>query len=327
MSRIPRWSAPASFNHYGVFKLFLAVFMFNVIVNTNAVENPGECVTNPDPNIDYFPVKVYPVRNDTSGWNVVYSNTYKVLTNQHVSATYILWQCGTDKPVLTEEYPNAKYFEIPITSVGITSTTQITYLEMLGERESINAIIDDWGSTSPAVSSPCLLQQMQDGIVMDVNTTSYVDENLDLVLSMGFGFAGAENEVSITEYNVKDPVEIAEWLKLYSLFFNKEKLAVDHMMDVAERYACHAEYVDDQTKNVTKPKAMWAYESWGNWYVGSLDTYYVKLIEAAGGEYLYIPPGTVNNYGAVTVETIIEAAAEADVWMYASDNWDTMLYV
>ena len=89
---------------------------------------------------------------------------------------------------------------------------------MLGERESIKAIIDDWGSTWASVSSPCLVALMESGHVTNANTTSFLDQDLDMVLWGGFGtsFDSIDYKVAVTEYNDKNPVEVR------TMMFNKD---------------------------------------------------------------------------------------------------------
>ncbi|MCS7288203.1 MAG: ABC transporter substrate-binding protein, partial [Roseiflexus sp.] len=69
------------------------------VPTTNLTEG---CVTEYDPEIDYFPEKVS--LSDSVGWTIEYFNNYKVITvlnpwrDANVQFRYVLVQCGTPPP-------------------------------------------------------------------------------------------------------------------------------------------------------------------------------------------------------------------------------------
>ena len=52
----------------------------------------------------------------------------QVVTNLHVNETYILYQCGTDRPSADMVPAGSKFFEIPLTSVTVLETVPYAYL-------------------------------------------------------------------------------------------------------------------------------------------------------------------------------------------------------
>jgi len=64
--------------------------------------NSQECATSFDATTDYFPEKVQPTESEL--WSITYENSYKVLTNNYVNKTYLLYQCGTEPPQDQSQY-------------------------------------------------------------------------------------------------------------------------------------------------------------------------------------------------------------------------------
>lgn len=89
------------------------------------------CVTdyNETAGVDYFPVKA--VISYAETFTVEYFNSYKVLTTTSPSwgsATYVLYQCGTTKPVLDVEVQ--LYISIPVTRVATGTPDHIPRIEV-----------------------------------------------------------------------------------------------------------------------------------------------------------------------------------------------------
>lgn len=59
------------------------------------------------------------------------------------------------------------------------------------------------------------------------------------------------------------------------------------------------------------------------WYVGSCPNYYCDAIAAAGGNMLLPSVAGTGTWGAYSDEQMAQLVARADVWLYASDNWDS----
>ena len=103
-----------------------------------------------------------------------------------------------------------------------------------------------------------------------------------------------------------------EWSKLIGAFFDKEEQAGEHLDKAVEK----VEVAKKAIEGKDKPKIAWASISKGTVYVPRTDSYVAKMIEMAGGEYLFDVPGTGNE--KVSLESFYEMAQEADLFMYAS---------
>lgn len=132
----------------------------SLIFGQQEISNLDTCVKEFNPDQDLFPSKwILPVIKTygevdlfgakfepsvtTELLDITYHNTYKIIHNKFVNATYLLYQCGTEPP--TEEVQSGKHklvIEVPHKGgLALTSTVQIPALELLGLRREIKAYI------------------------------------------------------------------------------------------------------------------------------------------------------------------------------------------
>mmetsp|Transcript_2941 Transcript_2941/g.4597 ORF Transcript_2941/g.4597 Transcript_2941/m.4597 type:complete len:521 (-) Transcript_2941:213-1775(-) len=273
---------------------------------TNLVD--GQCVENYDPNvhdgIDFFPehstdrrVKRTPfsrlefrgkVKADYSlHWDVTYHNTYKLLTNKIRDETYVLWQCGTPKPEIDGA---AGYFEVPVQRIGITSTTYMPYVEIIGERQALKY----YTSSFSYVSSPCLRRLYQDGKIEEAYdpatwSSTIEEDDVDLVIADEWTADSNPKSFSITDTYEDTVFQVAEYVEVVGLFFNREHeatLALDYILSA---YSCLRDEI--QTNDVTKggqnkKKVVIAsyISSVGAFGITSCPNWYCDIVEDAGGE-------------------------------------------
>ncbi|KAI8812083.1 hypothetical protein BJ742DRAFT_80342 [Cladochytrium replicatum] len=119
----------------------------------SAASNLLECVPNDkyDANVDYFPEKL-DLYVPNPNFQVKYFKNYKVITNtlQSKPETIVLYQCGTPKP--DGAALNAtRVIQVPIKSISAGDTTSITYLELLGVRNTIK-----YTDSLEYITSPCI---------------------------------------------------------------------------------------------------------------------------------------------------------------------------
>ena len=74
-----------------------------------------------------------------------------MVTQENDNKKTVVYQCGTGKPNIAADL----FVEAPVTSVAITSTTYVPWIELLGERSSIKHYT--WSAGD--ISSTCLAKQ------------------------------------------------------------------------------------------------------------------------------------------------------------------------
>jgi hypothetical protein len=133
---------------------------------------------------DLFPDKFIPGYSKL--FTIKYHNTYKnvtILGDGGVSNVFILTQRGQTPPSLPPA-ANVQYLDIPLNSTAVLSTTMLTWFELIGARSTVKAI-----EGGAYISSPCLLQGLANGAVVDVveangystNTTTLESANVQAV--------------------------------------------------------------------------------------------------------------------------------------------------
>lgn len=275
------------------------------------------CADTFSENVDYFPQKMVP--SFSKGFTISYHKTYKIINNTAATSVYVGYQCGAPKPTVEMlGFTPTAFVELPVARIGVLSTTELPWVEFLGDRESIKVV-----DTPAFVSSPCLQRLIQEGSI--VNKSGMVTADLDATFcTAGWGCDSVPpeaNPVPIAAHTESSLLGTAEWIQYIAAFFNREAAAKDVINSVSTMMDCHVSSVKPLLTNVAqKPKVLWAYYSdypgWEAWYPGTCPNYYCELIEKAGGEVMSFdsPPG--NNHSA-----FFEVAKSADVWFYAGTNW------
>lgn len=105
----------------------VAVLVAYLLAKYSQYNLTRRCVETYDQYLDYFPYKAQ--ARVAESFSVLYNKHYKVLFNLESRETFVLVQCGTPWP--TDNYPNAKYFEVPMmTGVAVSETVHLTYIEV-----------------------------------------------------------------------------------------------------------------------------------------------------------------------------------------------------
>jgi len=308
----------------------ISTLAFAVLSFTQTLVDANEsgCVTTVEDGKDYFPVKA--VIENSKQWAVSYETTYKIVTNVAAGETYVLYQCGTEIPTIE----NDGIFSIPLEEVGLYSTTQIPFLEMLGARDKIANFL---GSAS-WISSPCMGELFDQGLFDEgMFNTSFVDNTTLARPTFVENFGGAPfllpNEIKVSNSEEDDNLAVFEWIKFYATFFNLEETANEIFTNTKNRYTCATEnagYLSCDDK--PKPVVLWGYYSsyCGGWDVATCPNYYCEFTESCQAEILssadqgsFYSDLCYRNY--MTTEEFIAFGKDADIWIYPSPDFEQTL--
>jgi len=313
----------------------------SVLSSRTAVANLMECVPDGefDETTDYFPDKIE--TKESKFWEIEYFNSYKVLKNEVIGESFILYQCGTPMPTNLEGVDPTHVISVPIKDgVALGSTTHIPSLELLGLRSEIKA----WMGGAGFISSPCLNQMINEGDVVVVSDTKDETAVNALKEKVGPNIVSFHNSrqaypsellnVTMAAYFETSNLAIFEWMKFFAVFFNMEVKAKQLYSDVDERYTCTADEAaviasrGDRGKGV-KPTVIWAswtdYNGISGWNVGVCPNYYCELAADCAAEFITSRDGTIEFFSSMlfTTEAFVELAAGVEHWIYSSTNWDT----
>lgn len=238
----------------------------------HAQEDDRGCVESSslEPGQDLFYHKVRPQYSQK--WDVEYFETYKIVTNKQFDLTYLLYQCGTEVPAEQQDGRHAAILEIPLSDVAITVTPFISYMEQLGLRDEISTFLSD----ATYVSSPCFAEAIATGEITSLNRgdeetapslqglTVPNESNLVTFISgyeQSYESARppfANTVIAVSEDEEETNSAIFEWVKFFSVFFNKEEVANKVFGTAESRYQCVAQNAGQlRADGGEKPKLLW----------------------------------------------------------------------
>ncbi|KAJ2558065.1 hypothetical protein EV175_000976 [Coemansia sp. RSA 1933] len=170
-------------------------------------------------------------------FTVEYQNTYKVLSDLSSNNTYVLYQCGSDKPSVSGAQA---YIAVPVNTTASWSTSVNVFLQALGVQNTLKNL-----GTASSVVSPCLQELLEEVITPfnDSNETAADAQELsnNVVFNMVDGeYDNTTNTVFSSEYLEASVLGRAEWLKFFAAFFNAEERANDLFSQIESNYECLA---------------------------------------------------------------------------------------
>jgi len=217
---------------------------------------------------------------------------------------------------------NSDVFIAPLKRIVCLSTTHIAFIDALGRSSAIVG-----ASGINFINSSSLKERVEKGLVKDVGYDQNLNYELivslkpDAVLCYGVGAESVGYLLKLKELGIKlifigdyleqDPLGKAEWLKVFGTFFNLDLRADSIFNSIAEEYSSTAELV----KNLKQKPKIFLNLPWkDSWFFPGNSNYFVKLIEDAGGEYVFSSLSGSKSY-PISFEKAIEAGYGSDIWL------------
>ncbi|MCX7789320.1 MAG: ABC transporter substrate-binding protein [Chloroflexaceae bacterium] len=289
------------------------------------------CVTDYDPDLDYFPEKV--ALEDATGWTIEYFNNYKLITvlnpwrDADVQFRYVLVQCGTPAP---PDVGDAQVIEVPVKSIVTMSTTQLPHLKELDLLDRLVGV-----DTFQYINTPEVVKLIEAGKLKEIgsgaelNVEQAIDLEPDLVMTYGVGNPEFDSHPKLLEAGLKvamnseymepTPLGRAEWIKFTAAFFNREALATEVYAGIAGRYAEMAAKAQAVTD---KPTVFSGAPFQGTWYMPGGNSYAAKLLADAGAAYLWADDTSTGSM-QLSFEEVLDRAKDADIWVNPG-SWKTL---
>ncbi|ORX88448.1 hypothetical protein K493DRAFT_306634 [Basidiobolus meristosporus CBS 931.73] len=184
---------------------------------------PSFTVENYDPATDYFPDKV--TFNIETERSIEYRMNWKYV---QLSSTdkYILYQRGTPQPQRISQYD--KFFEIPLNRVGNVGPTEASYLDRRilthGSFKTLGLVERIVSAYPQYFTSPCIANNS-----FDENVDAYFTPDIDV---------DGNKTINIYEEVTASPLTKSDLLKVYSVFFNLERVANNVTQSIHDNYDC-----------------------------------------------------------------------------------------
>jgi iron complex transport system substrate-binding protein len=292
------------------------------------------CVEDFEEGVDYFPDKI--TFDEAAGVSVSYHDHYKVVevTPPHADGAvvrYVLVQCGTPEPDV--EGDTVTYtVEVPAREVVTLTTTNLPHFAELGMVDRLAGVGTGAYVTTEAVRERIDAGELEDfadaGGQPDIERIAVADA--DLLIIDGFGDTVLDDVDRLARTGVPTAINAdfnehtllgrAEWLKFTALFLNAEAEANAAYEQIATRYRAIADRVADAEDRPTV-LANTPYE--GTWFMPGGASFLANAIADAGGDYTFAD-NDVTGALQLDIETVLDRAADADVWIQAGSVHGTL---
>ncbi len=211
----------------------------------------------------------------------------------------------------------------PLNSIVCTSTTHIAMLDTLGGLEMLKGV-----SGTEFVYNKELRRRIEKDIVYDIgyengyNSELIYSINPDVVLVYGVGSESVPafarlSDMGITVLYIADylenhPLARTEWIKVFGELLGKQDIAERIFSSVCAEYQAIVKKVTHESKS--KPDVLLGLPFKDKWFISPGNSYIAKLIEDAGGRYLWAEEQSDVSI-PMSLEAVCQKAIKADIWL------------
>jgi iron complex transport system substrate-binding protein len=234
-----------------------------------------------------------------------------------------VWYLVRDSTTVPEEADPSKIIRVPVRRIIAMSTTYLPMITALGEGKSIVGV-----SGTDLIYDETIRKEVLSGTIAEVGYEDNLDKELVVTLSPGVvmaygvggeasGYLGKLKELGIrvvfnADYLEPDPLAKAEWIKVFGALYCREDEADRIYNEVADEYLKIKSLVAERT--TARPVVMLGLPWKDTWYVSPGNSFMRKLINDAGGKYLW--EETVSDISMpLGMEKVWLRASGAEFWL------------
>ncbi len=239
--------------------------------------------------------------------------------SRNVTLSYLL---AEDPEGVPDSLKGLPLIRVPVDRVITLSTTHVAMIERLGREASIRG-----ASGTDLIYSQAMRDRIAAGEVVEVghdqglNYEGIVDLDPDVLFMYGvetdMHAASAKLAdlgipvVYCAEYLEPHPLGKAEWIRFFALFYQLEKRADSIFTRIDSSYSALTSLSGGVGR---RPKVLMGLPWKDTWYMAGGKSYAAKLIQDAGGEYLWSDDPS-DEALPLDLESVYGRALEADVWI------------
>lgn len=245
------------------------------------------------------------------------------LSQQNVAQNLIILdnqQEATSPPINFE----GAYLRGPAKRIIALSSSIIAMIEELGEASKVVGV-----SGIEYISNPTIQREFSEGRALDIgyganlNFEAIMALRPDIVLL--YGVSGEEISVTsklrelgiqyiyIGDYAEESPLGKAEWMMVMAEILGRGHECEQAFERIEANYNSLKESLPERA-TASRPKVMLNSPYRDVWYMPSSRSYMVRMIEDAGGEYIY-KSNNSNSTRSISIEEAYTLAKGADVWL------------
>lgn len=237
-----------------------------------------------------------------------------------IRLTYYLVRRGDKTPAGID---SSRIIYVPVRNIICMSATHAAMIAALGMENTITGL-----SGTDLIYSESLNERIKKGLVKDVgyesdlNNELIIDLKPDLLMMYGIGGESAGYVSKVKELGVRimydadylenDPLGKAEWIKVFGALFSMEKQADSIFSAEFTEYQNLRDYISENI--ISRPGVMLGLPYKETWYVSPGNSYISRLIDDAGGKYIWDDKKSDISmpYG---IENVFMRAVTADFWL------------
>ena len=314
-------------------KIFLigCILMIVILAACEALQTPNEMISDATAGPIYVPATDLPAEvhiDYAQNFTLEYQDGYKILTvtqpwpGATQSYTYFLVPEGVQPPA---NPGSAQVISTPIDSIVTMSTTYFTFLEDIGQLDTIKAVDDAtyvYNETIRSWADSGQIKVVGGGSSgNEVDLEALLELQPDLIMTSASGIADMDVHPRLLEaglpvvinadYLETTPLGRAEWGKFIAAFYNEEARASQIFDEMAARYQALKTLTEGVQPKVT---AFVNSDYQGTWYMPGKESYPAILLQDAGADYLW---QDLEGSSALplSTEVVFERARNADFWL------------
>lgn len=210
--------------------------------------------------------------------------------------------------------------KIPVKKVICMSTSHIAFINTLNSNDKIIGVSGGEYIFNDILRDKYINHEIYEvGYDQNINFEKIIKYKPDVIFAYGvesdiylkkLSELGV-NVIYVADYLEETPLGKLEWIKFFSLFFEKEDIANNYFDSVWNNYN---QLTNSVKKIATKPKVLSALPWKGSWYVPGNKSYLAKLITDAGGENIFNNIES-NESKPLSIENVLMNALDADIWI------------
>ncbi len=235
----------------------------------------------------------------------------------------VIYPAGTELPA---DAPQGVRLETPLRNTVVMSSVHLGAIDELGAIKAVKGVAD-----ASYINMPEIVARLSDGKVADVGSSmaptieKIVMVNPDAVLYTPYeGRTSLElkgtngQEIAMADWMEGTPLGRAEWMLLIGQLYGEPVKARSIYDNVVKEY----ENISKEASDVDyRPLVLTEKSSDGIWYVPGGASYMARMIEDAGGLYLW-RDDTASGSVPLSVEQVLDRGSKADVWLVKTYGYD-----
>jgi iron complex transport system substrate-binding protein len=232
------------------------------------------------------------------------------------------YMLAADPVLVPDSLKSLPFIRTPVQRVIALSTTHVAMIDQLGCDESIVGL-----SGSGYIYSASIRERIESGSVLDVGYGQGLDYEKIVGLEPDVIFLyGVEGSVltileKLTELGIpavfcgeyleNHPLGKAEWIRFFSLFYNREVQSARFFDRVDSAYCALAERASGAG---ARPEVLMGLPWKDTWFMAGGESYAARLVEDAGGHFLWSDHPSTQAI-PLDLESVYLRAVNADVWI------------